>query len=150
LHYEKKKSNYDNGEERLESEGGPEASSEGVFSFDAEFSGDHTLCFSNGDKDDNDGVSRLIGFNFRHSPAGQQDYKFVGLQSELEDLSQGLDLLVDHQSYMNQREDVHKEALESINTKVICWTVLEAVILISMALWQITYIKSFFEIQRRL
>ena len=66
------------------------------------------------------------------------------------DLSEGLELLKDHQSYMNQREDVHKDTLDSINVKLLCWTVLESVILVSMALWQIVYIRSFFEIKRRI
>ena len=76
--------------------------------------------------------------------------KSLYLQSELADLKEGLELLKDHQSYMNQREDVHKATLESVNTKVLCWTVLEAVILVAMAMWQTLYIRSFFEIKRRL
>lgn len=142
LHYEKK-ANPEETEEK-------EDSSEGFFSFDAELAGEHTLCISNGDDSDNDGVPRLIAFNFRASPEGEQDYQFVGLQSELADLKEGLNLLRDHQSYMNQREDVHKATLESINTKVLCWTALEAIILIAMAIWQIMYIRSFFEIKRKI
>jgi hypothetical protein len=142
LHYEK--STKDKSEEEQED------SSEGFFSFDAELDGDHTMCISNGNEQENDGQPRLIAFNFRASPEGEQDYQFVGLQSELADLKEGLELLKDHQSYMNQREDVHKETLESINAKVLCWTVLEAIILIAMSFWQITYIRSFFETKRRI
>lgn len=130
--------------------GKEEEATEGFFSFDAEVEGDYTLCFSNGNDVTNDGVSRIIAFNFRAVAAGEQDYQFVGLQSELADLKEGLDLLKDHQSYMNQREDLHKTTLESINVKVICWTVLEAVILVAMAGWQISYIRSFFETKRRM
>lgn len=124
--------------------------SEGFFSFDAEIEGDYTMCISNGNPTQNDGVTRIVAFNFRAVPVGEQDYQFVGLQSELADLKEGLDLLKDHQSYMNQREDMHKATLESISVKVICWTVLEAVILVAMACWQISYIRSFFETKRRL
>jgi hypothetical protein len=124
--------------------------SEGFFSFDAEIEGDYTMCISNGNEAQNDGISRIVAFNIRAVAVGEQDYQFVGLQSELADLKEGLDLLRDHQSYMNQREDMHKLALESINVKVICWTILEAVILIGMACWQISYIRSFFETKRRL
>lgn len=146
LHYEK--SNKAEESEELE---GSEQSSEGFFSFDAEFDGDHTMCIHNGSETENDGVVRLIAFNFRASATESgEDYQFVGLQSELADLKEGLDLLKDHQSYMNQREDVHKDVLESINTKVLCWTVLEAIIVVAMAFWQITYIRSFFEIKRKL
>eukprot|EP01039_Chlorochromonas_danica_P005275 gene5275-5810_t len=154
LHYAKKNSQHENNdkeEENIDKHGGEE-SSEGFFSFDAEFDGDHTMCIFNGSEQENDGFSRLIAFNLRatNTENGEEDYQFVGLQSELVDLKEGLDLLKDHQSYMNQREDVHKGTLESINVKVLCWTVLEAVILIAMAIWQISYIRSFFETKQRL
>jgi len=148
LHFEKKpsdsSSSLDSGEKDKEEE------SEGFFSFDSELEGDYTMCIANGEEDGGDGIPRIIAFNIRAVANGQQDYQFLGLQSELTDLSEGLELLRDHQSYMNQREDVHKLTLDSINVKVLCWTILEAVILISMALWQIMYIRSFFETKRRL
>jgi hypothetical protein len=144
VHFEKKSSS------PSEEENDKEADSEGFFSFDSELEGDYEMCISNGNILTNDGIPRLVAFNFRAVAQGQQDYEFVGLQSELTDLSEGLNLLKDHQSYMNQREDVHKITLDSINTKVLCWTVLEAVILIAMSFWQIMYIRSFFETKRRL
>lgn len=124
--------------------------SEGTFSFDADSDGDYELCISNG-TEDNDGVMRIVAFNFRVSQDAEEGvYEYAGLESELAEMRQGLDLLRDHQSYMGQREDLHKETLESINTKVLCWTVLEAVILIGMSFWQISYISSFFETKRKL
>lgn len=124
--------------------------SEGTFSFDAETDGDYEMCVSNGGEE-NDGVTRIVAFNFRVSQdADESDYEYAGLESELAEMRQGLDLLRDHQSYMGQREDLHKETLQSINTKVLCWTVLEAVILIGMSFWQISYISSFFETKRKL
>lgn len=96
------------------------------------------------------GISRIVAFNFRVVTTSDKDYEYLGLESELNDLRQGLDLLKDHQSYMNQREDVHKRTLEGIDTKVLCWTILEAAILIGMTFWQISYISSFFETKRKL
>ena len=125
--------------------------SEGSFSFDAESDGDYEMCISNGKSEDNDGLTRIIAFNFRVTQEIEDtDYEYVGLDTELTEMRQGLDLLRDHQSYMGQREDLHKETLDSINTKVLCWTVLEAVILIGMSFWQISYISSFFETKRKL
>lgn len=121
--------------------------SEGTFSFDAEVEGEHTMCIENSA----DGTKGTVAFNFRSIASGeQQDYEYIGLESELAELREGLHMLKDHQSYMSQREDVHTAALENINTKVLCWTVLEAAILIAMAIWQISYIRSFFETKRRL
>lgn len=121
--------------------------SEGSFSFDADYDGDYTMCIGNG----NDGEDKIVAFNFRAMPtSGTMDYQYVGLESELTELREGLSALKDHQSYMSQREDVHKDSLDSINMKVLCWTILEAVILIAMAFWQISYIRGFFETKRRL
>lgn len=145
LHYEKKYiENNENNESNFED------LSEGYFSFDTELKGNYKLCISNSvDSIIKDKGSRLVAFNFRIIKIDKKDYEEIGLQSELVDLKEGLDLLKDHQSYMNQREDVHKNILESINTKVFLWTILEAAILITLAFWQISYIRSFFEIKRK-
>jgi p24 family protein beta-1 len=125
--------------------------SEGSFQFDVEVSGDYTMCIENGnDVVETDGNDRVVAFNFRVTETDEVDYEYRGLESELAELRKGLDLLRDHQSYMSQREDYHRDAVDSINTKVLVWTILEAVILIGMAFWQISYISNFFEIKRRL
>lgn len=151
LHYEKqsKEGLGEEAEAQQVAKDGGEESSEGFFSFDAEVDGEHTMCIANGDEMTNDGVTRLIAFNFRANADSEKDYQFVGLQSELADLREGLDLLKDHQSYMNQREDVHKDSVERIYSKVLLWTVLEAIILVGLAIWQIVYIRGFFEVKRK-
>ena len=135
------------------------ANSEGQFDFDADMDGYYKLCLLNGFKNNkNDGKSRVIGFNFRvldlmgddeeENPIDNGGYS--GLESELYDLQRGLDFLTDHQAYMNQREDLHNSELDSISGRVLMWTVVEAVILIALAGWQIMYIRSFFETKRRM
>ena len=128
--------------------------SEGAFSFDAELDGDYTICISNGNVDNDaeisDGLSRVVAFNFRMYSEKGKDYEYTGLETELNQLKEGLNSLKDHQSYINQREDVHKATLDGINTKVLCWTILEAIILVGMAFWQISYITTFVETKRRL
>ena len=138
LHYESKYA------EGLDSE---KDLTEGSFSFDASVDGEYRICFENIGESD----VFTLAFNFRAIASdSKRDYEYIGLESELVDLKEGLAMLKDHQSYMSQREDVHKQSLDGINTKVLCWTVLESVILIAMALWQISYISSFFETKRRL
>ena len=124
---------------------------EGSFAFDADLEGDYNLCISNGNPQNHDGHEKLVAFNFRTvDSTGDTDYEFASLQSDLLELQKGLTFLKDHQSFMNQREDVHKTTLESTNVKVLCWTVVEAVILVGMMLWQLTYISKFFETKRKL
>lgn len=145
---EKDKTPESEGEEREEEK---EESLGDAFQFDADFDGVYTMCFFNDETKSDDGLARVIAFNFRASDAKQRDdYAYNGLESELAALQHGLDELNDHQAYMSQREDVHKAALDSINFKVLCWTLLESVILIATAIWQISYISSFFETKRRL
>lgn len=125
--------------------------SEGTFSFEADEDGDYSMCIGNNKDVDTDSGEKIIAFNLRSLETVEQgDYQYVGINAELEELREGLTRLIDHQSYMNQREDVHRASLDDINLKVLCWTILEAIILIAMAIWQISYIRGFFEVKRRL
>jgi hypothetical protein len=129
-------------------------SSEGTFDFDADADGDYSMCIQNGTPQANDGRSRTVGFNCREMDFTDEEdlggEEYTGLENELYDLQRGLDFLTDHQSYMNQREDLHKEELDSISTNVLIWTAAEAILLVALAGWQITYIRGFFETKRRL
>lgn len=124
--------------------------SEGSFQFDTDLEGYYSLCFANGDEENNDGASRTVAFNFRAIALGEEDYESSTFRRELVSLKESLYFLKDHQAFMNQREDFHKESLDNINLKVLLWTILEAVILLGMAIWQITYIQGFFETKRRI
>eukprot|EP00603_Paraphysomonas_imperforata_P012940 CAMPEP_0114466498 /NCGR_PEP_ID=MMETSP0104-20121206/9100_1 /TAXON_ID=37642 ORGANISM="Paraphysomonas imperforata, Strain PA2" /NCGR_SAMPLE_ID=MMETSP0104 /ASSEMBLY_ACC=CAM_ASM_000202 /LENGTH=216 /DNA_ID=CAMNT_0001639859 /DNA_START=45 /DNA_END=695 /DNA_ORIENTATION=- len=125
---------------------------EGSFAFDADTDGDYELCIANGNPHNNDGQPKLVAFNFRlvEGGGGDADYEYASMQSELLDLHRGLIFLKDHQSFMNQREHVHKSTLESINFKVQCWTVLESIILIAVSFWQIGNLSTFFETKRKM
>lgn len=123
---------------------------EGSFTFDAEIDGDYSLCFANGNSNSNDGKSKLIAFNYRVVDNGEADYELPSVQSELLDLQQGLNFFKDHQSFMNQRENIHKLSLERISWKVTGWTLFETILLFAIAWWQITYIRSFFELKRKM
>jgi len=121
---------------------------EGSFAIDVEdISGEYTMCVEN---NHDSGEIQTVAFNFRTTTLEEKDYRYAGLDTELHELHEGLDLLRDHQSYMNQKERVHQDALEGINQKVIFWTVLEAVVVVLMAFWQIHYISTFFETKRKM
>lgn len=123
---------------------------EGDFHFDADTDGDYTLCISNGSEEDNDGKARLVAFNFRTITTGEKDYQYSGLEVELDEMKTGLDFLIDHISYMNQREDVHRVSLLVMRGKLLFWSIVEVLILLSMGIYQIMYISKFFEVKRRM
>jgi hypothetical protein len=49
---------------------------------------------------------------------------------------------------MRVREEMHRKTVVSTNGKVMWWSIVEAVILSGMSLWQILYISKFFETKR--
>jgi|TARA_B100000513_G_scaffold166505_1_gene82502 hypothetical protein len=49
---------------------------------------------------------------------------------------------------MRVREEMHRKTVVSTNGKVMWWSIVEAVILSGMSLWQILYIRKFFETKR--
>ena len=91
--------------------------SEGSFEFEADEEGDYSMFIGNG-KEIGDSITRTVALNFRTTELEEGDYEYNGIDQELAEMRQGLDLLRDHQSYMGQREDVHRDAMDSINTKV--------------------------------
>ena len=112
--------------------------------------GDQTLCFANDGQE-----ARAIGFAFRADaelvPGDVATEDNVKCMFEIaKDLTQGLDMLGDHQEFMRIREEVHRGTVTSTNSKVLWWTVVEAVVLAAMSVWQIMYIRKFFEVKRYL
>jgi hypothetical protein len=122
---------------------------EGSFSLDASDTGDQELCFTNKDID----TSVTLGFAYRadndllsEEIATEENVKsMIQIANEL---TQGLDLLADHQEFMRVREDVHRATLSGTNDRVLWWSFGEAVILTAMSIWQILYIRTFFETKR--
>lgn len=135
---------------------------EGTFAFEANEDGEMRLCLSNGHDgtdggDSNgDGVARTVGFAFRANNDLSADLSsdvateehVVALFELGTEFSEGLATMLDHQSYMRQREERHRDITESTNSRVLYWTVAEAVVLLIMALWQVLYIRKFFEVKR--
>lgn len=55
--------------------------------------------------------------------------------------------LMDQQDFSMTRESNHRETTESTNARVLWWSLAQVLVLITLALLQIYYIKSFFEIK---
>ena len=55
--------------------------------------------------------------------------------------------LMDQQDFSITREAIHRETTESTNTRVLWWSLAQIMVVISLALIQMYYIKSYFEIK---
>ncbi|TPX47929.1 hypothetical protein SeMB42_g03029 [Synchytrium endobioticum] len=70
------------------------------------------------------------------------------LQREIEHLANGLRAIRDEQSYMVARERAHRNTAESTNSRVMWWALIESILLIGVCLWQVYYLRRFFEVKR--
>lgn len=135
--------------------------SEGAFSIRG--SGKFELCIQNGRQGsddfaaDADGIDRQVGFAIRVIPPpsrgpGEEAGPDNRLTSHLLDLSakmmEGLHTMGDHQEYMRERENRHSALADTTLSRIMQWTVLEAIVLILISCGQVLYLKKFFE-QRR-
>lgn len=114
-----------------------------------------------------DGGLRTIGFTLRVRPlegteasrmmqvntgevenaADVQKNRLIDLTNTLRDK---MELLLDHQEYIKNREATHRHIVEQTFTMVMKWTMLEAFVLICIATAQVSYLKRFFETKRYL
>jgi hypothetical protein len=81
------------------------------------------------------------------------DASTVGTLESLLDVSEQLNedllTLTDHQGYMRRREETHRRTLATTANRVMYWTAGESVVLVALSVWQIMFIRSFFETKRR-
>mmetsp|Transcript_5289 Transcript_5289/g.15055 ORF Transcript_5289/g.15055 Transcript_5289/m.15055 type:complete len:208 (-) Transcript_5289:164-787(-) len=97
--------------------------------------------------------SLLVDDHDHHSPGHvskdmvTQDHtnKVKNLVAKLE--AQTSDIL-DQQQYTITREAVHRNTAESTNSRVMWWTILEVVLLICLAGFQVYYLRSYFEVKQ--
>jgi len=131
-----------------------ERQSEGKYNFQAHTNGRFSFCFGNRMSTVTDKlVSALIqvgkGGEKRDESAGvAKDENITPLEVAIQQLSEGINAIVNEQSYMKMRERAHRNTSESTNARVVWWSIFEIVILLAMSLWQIYYLRRFFEVKR--
>ena len=143
----------------------PLGAPEGTFSV-ASTGGRNMLCITNGiepgldDDAGNEQADRTVGFAVRVRPAAvrAQDDSVEGPDTRVmtnliemsEDLLDDFQDLNDHQAYLKVRESEHRDLTEATYSRIVRWTVLEALVLMAIAGGQVMYLKKFFEQKRYL
>ena len=143
-----------------------EGESEEVFEVTVEGPQRYQLCFESSKLDpqdkaeeDDDSVpfSLHLGFNFRVSTAqrslpdeelGPDAMRAIELLEAATSTERQWQNLLDHFDFLRNREAYHLQLTGQINDRVMGWTIVEAVLVVSMAVAQVMYWKTFFE-QRR-
>lgn len=107
--------------------------------------GKYTYCFSNEksnrvDMDVSFNVHGVIYIDFENPNADTLDYAIQRLSQLTSDVKA-------EQGYLVIRERTHRNTAESTNSRVKWWSVFQIIVVVSNSLFQIYYLKRFFEVK---
>lgn len=127
-----------------------EDTSQESFAFVALKDGEYRMCFSN---EASTITSKQLSFNLH---IGNQlanldvakSHHLSPLENSVVSVSQAASQVRDEQKYLITRERYARDTNESTNSRVLWWSILENILLISLSLWKIFYLKGLFEQKR--
>ncbi|KAF9083636.1 p24 complex component [Mortierella sp. AM989] len=118
-----------------------------TFNYEAKVSGKYEYCFSNAFSTV---TEKIVGFNsFVMKPIKEDPtHKSDPLENDIRDLATGIQEVRNEQEYTLARERTHRNTAESTNSRVVWWSLFQSGILFLVCIFQITYLKRFFEVKR--
>ncbi|MCJ1308063.1 p24 complex component [Agyrium rufum] len=120
--------------------------SSGDYSFDAPLDGKYLYCFSNEHWSSN---SKEVSFNVHgivYVP--ESEAPSDPLEAEVRRLAELLAQVKDEQSYIVVRERTHRNTAESTNARVKWWSIFQLLVLAGEGVFQVWWLKRFFEVKR--
>jgi len=128
---------------------------DGRYSFTASSSGTYSFCFSNAMSTVTPktvDLSVTVGgvSDYEAKGAAASDAEVTPLNAAVNQLSDAITAIASDQKYLKMREEAHRNTNESTNSRVLWWSIFEMVVLVGMSIWQIYYLKRFFEDKRAL
>jgi len=122
----------------------------GKYSLTAHVPGVYTFCFSN---IMSTMTPKIVMFDVAIGEPPKKEGDEQGdssnkLEEMIRELSASLTAVKQEQEYMQVRDRIHRSINESTNSRVVAWSFFEAVILFSMTVAQVFYLKRFFEVRR--
>merc|ERR1719228_1637474 len=79
---------------------------------------------------------------------GDDESSHNKLENMIKELGAALTSVKHEQDFMNVRDKIHRVINENTNSRVVMWSFFEALVLVSMTLGQVYYLKRFFEVRR--
>lgn len=133
-----------------------ERESNGRYTFPASTDGVYTYCFSN---KMSTMTPKIVMFTMEvgddtksehHAPNAEEGGEAGGNKMEdmIKELSAALSGVKHEQDYMEVRERIHRSINDNTNSRVVMWSVFEALVLVAMTIGQVYYLKQFFEVRR--
>lgn len=120
--------------------------SNGDHSFEAKHDGKYLYCFGN---EHWGSSSKEVSFNVHGVVyVSESDSPQDPLEAEVRKLSDILSQVKDEQSYIVVRERTHRNTAESTNSRVKWWNVFIMVVVIGESVFQVWWLRRFFEVKR--
>ncbi|KAF9096961.1 p24 complex component [Mortierella sp. AM989] len=120
-----------------------------LFNHNAKMDGKYEYCFSN---KFSTVTEKALTFNVfvmkPYKPEDAVDNKIDPLENEIRELAIGIEEVRNEQEYTLAREKTHRNTAESTNSRVMWWSLFQSAILFLVCIFQITYLKRFFEVKR--
>ncbi|KAF9321742.1 p24 complex component [Podila minutissima] len=122
-------------------------SSSDTYNHEVKLTGKHVYCFSNSFSTV---TEKQVSFNIQViKPHKEEDTQKKNLlEVEIRDLAIGIEDIKNEQEYTIARERTHRDTAESTNSRVVWWSLFQSAILFIVCVFQITYLKRFFEVKR--
>lgn len=118
---------------------------DGKADVDVKLQGRYEFCFSNEYSSD---ASKDVTFHVNHVWASKlRNERYDTLEGQIKLLSRLVHEVQQEQSYVVIRERVHRNTAESTNDRVKWWSILQFAVVVASSVFQVFYLKRFFEVR---
>jgi p24 family protein beta-1 len=115
--------------------------------FKSRLPGTHKFCFSN---KMSTLTAKVVGFNIQVGDPtdSTKDHEVDPMERAIVHVAIGLNDIKTEQTYLRTRERVHRDTVESTNTRVLLWSLAEVGLIIVMGVGHVWYLRRLFETRR--
>ncbi|KAI6660954.1 Transmembrane emp24-like trafficking protein 10 precursor [Oopsacas minuta] len=131
-----------------------EEATEGKFGFTIDYYGPYTICFHSLPSPFDVQITLRVELNLKHG-VDSKDYKdtieaeqLKPLEAQLRRLEDLSNEIVQDFAYMRKREEEMRDTNESTNTRVLYFSVFSMICLLSLAVWQLFYLRRYFKAKK--
>jgi len=127
---------------------------QGSFAFYASTEGTYTVCFSNERTEkgthehDREVVAKLAVGEPPDMVALAKAEHLSPVEERIKNLHKAMIAVRDLQDQIREQDEQRHHVTQSTRSWLLYFTVIEAIVLVAVSLWQILYLKSFFEVRR--
>ncbi|ORZ39351.1 emp24/gp25L/p24 family/GOLD-domain-containing protein [Catenaria anguillulae PL171] len=121
--------------------------STGTYTFQPKTEGKYTYCFSNQMSSQHEKTVQFAVFGADKPPS---DPKAIvdPVMDVVNELARDIHAIKEEQQFVVIRERQHRDAAEAVNGRVTTWGLFQTAVLVGVCMFQVYYLKHFFEVKR--